>query len=89
MPTKAAWPKEVMPPTPVSMTSPAATSEYRPMLASTDTVNSGRKPQDSASSTTHTSVSWRGVTSGLPSGRVFTATGFEDALIPRPPHDGC
>jgi hypothetical protein len=26
MPTNAAWPKEVMPPTPVSITRPAATS---------------------------------------------------------------
>ena len=30
-PTKAAWPNEVMPPTPVSSTSPTATIEYRPM----------------------------------------------------------
>ncbi|MCY1368847.1 hypothetical protein D9M69_558510 [compost metagenome] len=90
MPTNAAWPKGVMPPTPVSMTSPAATSAYRPMLLSTATVKSGSQPQASASATMHTSVSVRGVISGRPAcAAVAGEDEVDGALIPRPPRGGC
>src|SRR6476660_7930927 len=52
MPTNAACPKEVAPPTPVSSTRPSATSAPMPMSLSSETVNEPAKAGATASAAT-------------------------------------